>query len=49
MSEGGTLAASNKTYLTQAIALVMAITMIFFGIFSSPLFSFVRNAVFYSL
>jgi NADH-quinone oxidoreductase subunit N len=49
MSEGGTLIASNKAYLTQAIALVMALTMILFGVFSSPLFSFVRNAVFYSL
>lgn len=49
MSDGGTIKASPSAYLTQSVALVMALVMVIFGIFSYPLFSFVKNAVFYSL
>ncbi len=49
MNDGGTLRVNSQTYLTQSVALVMALAMIIFGIFSYPLFSFVKNAVFYSL
>ncbi len=49
MHEGGTMTVSSSAYLTQAIALVMALVMIIFGIFSAPLFKFVQTAVSYSL
>lgn len=49
MVDGGTLKTTPTSYLTQSVALVMALVMIVFGIFSYPLFAFVRNAVFHSL
>ncbi len=49
MYDGGTLRPSKQAYLTQSVSLVMAVVMILFGIFSYPLYSFVKNAVFYSL
>jgi NADH-quinone oxidoreductase subunit N len=49
MYDGGTLRPTKQAYLTQSVSLVMAVVMILFGIFSYPLYSFVKNAVFYSL
>ena len=49
MTEGGSLRIDRDTYLSQAVALVMALAMIVFGVFSSPLYDFVRVSVFSSL
>lgn len=49
MTEGGMLKAERNSYLSQSVALVMAVAMVVFGIFSSPLYNFVRNSVFNSL
>ncbi len=49
MTEGGTLKVDRNSYLSQAVALVMAIAMLVFGIFSTPLYDFVRNSVVNSL
>jgi NADH-quinone oxidoreductase subunit N len=49
MSEGGQVTVDRNTYLSQSVALVMAMAVLIFGIFSSPLYSFVRNSVLNSL
>lgn len=49
MTEGGTLRADRSTYLSQSVALVMAMAMLVFGVFSTPLYTFVKNSVFNSL
>ncbi|MBY0314157.1 MAG: NADH-quinone oxidoreductase subunit N [Bdellovibrionales bacterium] len=49
MTSGGSAAVSRDTYLSQSIALVMAISLIIFGIFSSPIYNFVKSSVFRSL
>ena len=49
MTDGGTLRVDRNTYLSQSVALVMAIAMLVFGIFSTPLYDFVRNSVVNSL
>jgi len=49
MNEGGTLRVDRNTYLSQSVALVMALAMLVFGICSTPLYDFVRNSVVNSL
>jgi NADH-quinone oxidoreductase subunit N len=49
MSEGSTLRIDKTTYLSQSVALVMAMAMLLFGVFSTPLYNFVRNSVINSL
>jgi len=49
MTDGGTIKVDRNTYLSQSVALVMAIAMLVFGVFSTPLYDFVRNAVMNSL
>jgi len=49
MGEGQKASVDNDAYLTQSVALVMAMAMLIFGIFSSPLYSFVKSSVMNSL
>lgn len=49
MTSGGSAVLSRQSYLTQAIAMVLALSLIVFGVFSSPLYNFVKNSVFHSL
>lgn len=49
MTSGGSANVSRESYLTQSIAMVMAIALFGFGIFSSPIYHFVKNSVFKSL
>lgn len=49
MADGGTVKVDKSTYLSQSVALVMALSMLIFGLFSSPLYNFVRSSVLNSL
>jgi len=49
MTEGGTLRTERNSHLSQSVALVMPFAMLVFGVFSSPLYTFVKNSVMNSL
>lgn len=49
MTEGASLQINKDSYLSQSVALVMAIAMIAFGVLASPLYSFVKWSVFRSM
>jgi NADH-quinone oxidoreductase subunit N len=49
MSEGSITPINKNSYLTQSVALVMAIAMVVLGVLASPLYMFVKNSVFRSL
>lgn len=49
MTEGSIAPINKNSYLTQSVALVMAMAMIIFGVFASPLYAFVRGSVFSSM
>lgn len=49
MMEGSITPINKNSYLTQSVALVMAMAMIIFGVLASPLYAFVRNSVFSSM
>lgn len=49
MTSGGSANVSRDSYLTQSIAMVMAIALLVFGVYSSPLYNFVKSSVFRSL
>lgn len=45
MMEGSITPINKNSYLTQSVALVMAMAMIIFGILASPLYAFVKSSV----
>lgn len=45
MMEGSITPINKNSYLTQSVALVMAMAMIVFGILASPLYAFVKSSV----
>lgn len=49
MTEGAFTQINRNSYLTQSVALVMALAMVVLGIMASPLYNFVKNSVFPSL
>ncbi|MCC6137109.1 MAG: hypothetical protein IT287_00630 [Bdellovibrionaceae bacterium] len=49
MMEGSITPINKNSYLSQSVALVMAMAMIVFGVLASPLYAFVKNSVFTSM
>lgn len=49
MMEGAITPMNRNSYLSQSVALVMAMAMVFLGFMASPLYSFVKGSVFSSM
>ena len=49
MTDGAALPINKESYLSQSVALVMAVAMIVFGVLASPLYTFVKWSVFRSM
>lgn len=49
MMEGSITPINKNTYLSQSVAVVMAMAMIVFGVLAAPLYAFVKSSVFTSM